>query len=524
MSDPTRSRINAAFDQELAGAPVPAGLRTVAIRSAVSARRGRRQPAPLIALVAAIVAVAIVATLAIGTHRLTSTPVPAKPGGSVVPPSPRSGADLVYDAAHHQLVLFGGSMVGGLVNETWTWDGHLWRLQHPRQSPAARRDGVMAYDQAHRDVILFGGQAQLKPGKGGLSPVTDTWVWDGSSWAERHPQHEPAVAFDWPASMIFDPLGKTVLLYAFNRTSTQGANLLSETWSWNGADWSQLALSTTPTQTGEMVSDEANTYLIASPTATRVGGRYLTQMWKWDGGAWKPIAPGNNMVAGTGAMAYDPHRGKIVALIGAYTWTWDGSRWTREHPQTQPPVGYVAYFGELGEVVTFGDRSSGGTNAMWAWTGTDWKQIGQGVIAPPPTPSGRFGPMSPDAAATFIRQHVPSPTQVLLPTWLPAGMQATVDITADGFNVDYVTDQFDKDITLGIVAANPPPGDSSSSDTTVSFRGGTAEYFVYDARAPLSNRWLLWSIGGSLKTGTPYFMSASGLTDAEFWQVAGSLQ
>ena len=65
---------------------------------------------------------------------------------------------------------------------------------------------------------------------------------------------------------------------------------------------------------------------------------------------------------------------------------------------------------------------------------------------------------------------------------------------------------------------------------TKAARDGYAEYFVYDATDALSNRWLMWIEPGTMANpqlkvpGVPYFLSATGLTDAEFWQVANSLR
>jgi hypothetical protein len=64
----------------------------------------------------------------------------------------------------------------------------------------------------------------------------------------------------------------------------------------------------------------------------------------------------------------------------------------------------------------------------------------------------------------------------------------------------------------------------------VKFRGGTADYFVYDASSPLSQRWLMWNEPGTMANpqtkgpGVPYFLSSDGLTDQEFWQMANSLK
>lgn len=131
----------------------------------------------------------------------------------------------------------------------------------------------------------------------------------------------------------------------------------------------------------------------------------------------------------------------------------------------------------------------------------------------------------------------------MLPAFLPSGgpFDAFVSVTPDDFNIRYESDQRDKTITFGIVVANPPPGTGAhASDARVKFRNaiglkyspnGYAEYFVYDTTDPLSQRWLMWNEPGtmtaSLPTGNnmvPYFLSAEGLTNAEFWQIANSLQ
>jgi len=240
-----------------------------------------------------------------------------------------------------------------------------------------------------------------------------------------------------------------------------------------------------------------------------------------------------------GSAAYDPQRGQIVSLDGGDTWTWDGSAWTRQHPQAQPQIaGYMAYFAPLHEVVSWGDLSGNTNNDIWAWDGSTWNLVQKGTVTYSP-PAGQLGPASPAAAEAYIRQNVTKTSPVLLPTWLPVTMDATVDLSADYFNVQYRSDQRDKTIDFGIVAANPPPGGSASSERRVKFRkavamksvpAGYAEYFVYDTSSPTSARWLMWVEPGTMSNpqlagpGVPYFLSATGLTDAEFWRVANSLK
>ena len=540
MSNSTRDRIAAAFERELAESPVPPSLRTLAIREAVAAPRHRSNQPQLLALVAAILVVAVVATLVIGSHLLHPNAIPAKPTGSTTPPSPRSQANLVYDTANRNLVLFGGATIDiKVVNETWTWDGKYWTLHRAAVAPASRFGAVMAYDEAHHDVVLYGGFLVSASGKGGQTSATDTWAWNGTAWKEQHPLHQPALSFDWPATMQFDPVSRTVLLFGFKKATSQSqAAMNPETWSWNGSDWIQLAPAASPVNFGEMVSGGTYVYLLA-PAAGRVGGRYVSQMWQWEGGTWRLLPATNNELSPVSSAAFDPQHGRIVGVNGD-TWTWDGSRWTRQHVSAQPPaVGYLVYFPPLHEVISFGSLFGNTNNDVWAWTGSTWNKLEAGTVGPLPSPSGELGPTTPAAVDAFVRQTVKTTSPVLLPTWLPAGMEARVTATADGFNLDYASDQRDKQIFLGTVVPNPPPGTPGSSDTPVKFRSaipqkygqsGYAEYFVYDPTAPLSARWLVWNEPGTMAVqqtkapGVPYFLSAEGLTDQEFWQVANSLK
>jgi hypothetical protein len=537
VSDRTRNRINAAFDDELAGAPVPPSLRALSVRAAVAAPRERHVQPQVLIVVATIVVIAVVATFVIGSHALRSSPtIPAKQTGSKVPPAARSAADVVYDSAHRELVLFGGSTIDGrFSNETWTWDGQFWTLHRTSPTVLAPRDeAVMAYDQVHHLTVMYGGmKLEVPGGKGGVGAANETWTWDGKLWKQQHPAHEPGLTFDWPATMDFALGSGTVLLYGFQKLpSGNSTTMQAQTWSWNGSDWTLLSPATSPSTIGQMVGG----YLITQ-SAGRVGGRYLSQMWLWNGSSWVLLGPGNDAPFVSGSAAYDAKGSRLTVFNGA-TWTWDGRSWTRQHPAHEPSaVGYMTYFPPLQMFVMYGAVYGNTSNDVWAWNGTDWTLLEPGTVAPP-TPSGKLGPTTPDAAKAFIRQTMTATTPALFPKSLPPGMEATVTATTDTFNLDLYTDQYDKHIFLGTIAAQPPPGDSSSSDTRVKFRNalamkyqspGAAEYFVYDASAPRSDRWLMWiepgtmSVQGSTSPGVSYFLSASGLTDQEFWQVANSL-
>src|SRR2546421_96454 len=111
--------------------------------------------------------------LVVGMLATMSAPAFASPRRSA--PSPRFFSAMAYDAAHGQVVLFGGesSRRPALPNDTWTWDGTDWMQQHPAHSPGSRMYAGSAYDPATSRVLMFGGLDSSG------EPVNETWTWDG---------------------------------------------------------------------------------------------------------------------------------------------------------------------------------------------------------------------------------------------------------------------------------------------------------------------------------------------------------
>ena len=94
------------------------------------------------------------------------------PAGNL--PSGRLSRSMVYDSRTGKVVLFGGTSGGGTYfNDTWAYDptANTWANLNPGGAlPSARSGHSMAYDSAGREVILFGGSVI-----GG--PLNDTWAY-----------------------------------------------------------------------------------------------------------------------------------------------------------------------------------------------------------------------------------------------------------------------------------------------------------------------------------------------------------
>jgi uncharacterized protein (TIGR03437 family) len=98
------------------------------------------------------------------------------------------------------------------------------------------------------------------------------------------------------------------------------------------------------------------------------------------------------------AMAYDSVANHVV-MFGGYansnftelsdTWEYDGTNWTQQSPQTNPPERFqfaIAYDSTHQQTVIFGGQNPGLLNDTWLWNNTNWTQA-----KPAANPPGRLG-------------------------------------------------------------------------------------------------------------------------------------
>lgn len=123
----------------------------------------------------------------------------------VTAPPARGGHALAYDRGRRTMMMFGGatSGLGALLNDTWEFDGNVWRRRFPGTVPPARQDHVMTYDVARGVVVMTGGRGSA-PG----SNFSDTWEWDGTNWAQRT---APAGWLGFPGALFYDHGAQRVL-------------------------------------------------------------------------------------------------------------------------------------------------------------------------------------------------------------------------------------------------------------------------------------------------------------------------
>lgn len=194
---------------------------------------------------------------------------------------------------------------------------------------------------------------------------------DAGSVKDATPEVPPD---DWAAETSV-PLGPGVLLFA-----GYGEAPLDDTWNWDGAQWTQVAMGAAPSVRSDqsMIGDGAGSVLLFGGMGL---GPYLGDTWVWNGTAgWKQLQVQGPSAREGAAVAV--LNGKVVLYGGssasngflADTWEWDGSSWTQLATTGPTPGGrYGHSMATLGnEVVLFGNV--GGPTDTWLFDGTAWSK------------------------------------------------------------------------------------------------------------------------------------------------------
>ena len=484
----------------------------------------------LILVAAAIGAVALTRRAPSSHSTTQATPLAAAPlAAPAQGPTPRSEAMIAFDESTATVLMFGGTTNHSAgLDDTWTWNqARGWQLEHPIAAPTARFRGVMAYDPLRQELVLYGGVT-------GAQDFHDTWVWRNQTWTKR--ESDTPIPRSDIVTAAFEPKSKSVLL--FERPLSGGD---SQTWSWDGLGWSQLHPSTKPDASGSLVFDGRQLILLGGVGMDQ--GQYLTHSWAWSGTDWVTMATADRLPLSYYYRAtYDAARAAVIAYVNpqgppqAETWSWNGSTWARLHPVHQPPPttdATLIYDPKAKLVLLIGGQlRESPAQGIWSWDGTDWSLAG-GSSGEAKVPAGTLpAPLATDAAG--IRRlvaQIDGLTPRLLPTSMPAGLSGTVSVASGAYQVSYSDESHERSVTFGVLIPNPPAITPAGRISSVSFRGVQASYAIYDLNGPKSQRYLRWTEAGSwtgsasntIPAGVPYFLTASGLTDEEFFRMANSL-
>ena len=183
-------------------------------------------------------------------------------------PAPMGSAAIACDAAHGQVVLFGGifgfdgfngsNRVGTFSNETWIWNGAAWTEQFV-SGPVARAGAQLVYDEARQQLLLFGGQ-NLN------GYLNDMWLWTGAAWTQLHPTTLPPAHARYSAT--YHQKLQQVMLLGEIASSDDPTTRSYQTWLWDGTNWSQATSNAAPSGSIEgFAYDEARQTILACVVA-----------------------------------------------------------------------------------------------------------------------------------------------------------------------------------------------------------------------------------------------------------------
>lgn len=289
----------------------------------------------------------------------SSTPAPTfTPQPSATPSSPPSTGNvtIVYDDQMGGVLFLGDTFYSGLnqPEQTWIWRNGSWAQLHPAHEPSLRSQEAMAYDPATKDVVLFGGINST----GNTKVLNDTWTWDGADWTQRHPANSPPERNN--AALAYDAATNQQVLFGGASSKPAIGGLvpppLNDTWVWTGSNWLKQHPATLPLPV---------------------------------------IKP---------ALVYDPAQRNLLLFGGLYadttpvrkelndTWQWSGTNWVKLHPPTSPHLhdmvngqqvlySYpnMVYDPQKQQIFLLFGGDNTVTNeklqAGWAWDGTNWSKM-----------------------------------------------------------------------------------------------------------------------------------------------------
>jgi len=250
-----------------------------------------------------------------------------------------------------------------------------------------RFGAAAAYDPLRQRTVVFSGFT------GEPEVLTDTWEYDGDSWAEMPVVYPPWGRID--GSLTFLPSRGRVVLFA----GWSGQVIMNDLWEFDGTGWSEIQPALVPPARSAhgAASDPGRDRLVIF--GGELGDRNLLgDLWEFDSINWSRITTDATPAARRyPSMAYDEGTGRVVLFGGSRgldpwvflsdTWEYDGNNWTETTAPVAPDPrhGHQLGWDPVGErIILFGGMNEVGTlDDTWAYQNGVWSQLTP-VASPPP--------------------------------------------------------------------------------------------------------------------------------------------
>lgn len=293
-------------------------------------------------------------------------------------PSSRYETRMVYDVQSGHMILFGGvtAVDSGTrkayhIGETWEWTGDRWIQRFPAHNPPARSAHTMVYDSNRSQILMFGG-------RGEISDLNDTWIYRLGDWTQVNPSSvPPARAF--PAA-AYDPSRDRVVFFGGTQTSADGKTLtpIHDTWEFDGTTWKQIGGDGPTLSKPLMAFDAARNQIIM----LGLDNSTATLMYAYDAaaGKWNQVTPAAlPPCVNEGALTYQDTNQTLLYTGGVCTnatgvddsYEWDGTTWnklTLVSPATRLFGAAMAFDQQRQVAIMFGGSPVVGLPANETWT------------------------------------------------------------------------------------------------------------------------------------------------------------
>jgi hypothetical protein len=250
--------------------------------------------------------------------------------------------------------------------------------------PPARMGHALIYDSVRAVSVAAGGRPVNDAGVS----LSDTWAWDGQSWA--------SIAAGMPnrgfIAGTFDSTRGISLTYGGLNRPTFTPQYFSQILERGIGAWTLLSGFPGARSATGLAYDEARAVTVLFGGFD--GNNWHNDVFEWNGAFWSERCTGvpcrdvRPSVRESPVFVYDPAR-QVTLLFGGFgdyqargeTWTWDGATWTQRLPLVSPSARYgsaAAYDPATQRIFVFGGiTDEGEVDELWAWDGSTWEQLEQ---------------------------------------------------------------------------------------------------------------------------------------------------
>lgn len=195
---------------------------------------------------------------------------------------------MAYDPLRERLVLYGGFNGAVALGDTWLYDGLRWTQQQPSERPPVLLGAAMAWDPIGESLVMYGGASAFEG-----QPQSDTWSWDGSNWTKLTPGQSPGPLKEH--RMATDTKRDRIVLFGGIdfETPTLSPVYANRTWEWTGGNWifqDRLLVPAARADFAMAFDSIRGLTVVAYGTAGRTGSTQFGDTWIWDGSVWRDNA------------------------------------------------------------------------------------------------------------------------------------------------------------------------------------------------------------------------------------------